>query len=149
MKKLLFILLYVLFVTGCATKSNPTLDGTWIRKGFLDINDQLRDEGIYKYTFDNSGKYKYVALNHDVEMIIEGAYKVFEPSDSASNNLLVLVPPIILDQNGDTITSYQVYDIGKLTVDHLVLVHETKFISNDIVKNKTYRKKEFFVREYK
>jgi hypothetical protein len=126
MRKLVFILLYVLFVTGCATKSNPTLDGTWIRKGFLDINDQLRDEDIYKYTFYNSGKYKYVALNDDVEMIIEGAYKVFAPPDSASNKLLVLVPPIALDQNGDTITSYQVYDIGKLTVDHLVLVHESK-----------------------
>ncbi|MFD1000195.1 hypothetical protein ACFQ21_12810 [Ohtaekwangia kribbensis] len=137
----------ICIVVCCSTKNDFSLQGSWTRKSFLSVTDKIKTEGLTKYTFYDNGKYVYKTIGDDIVLTVEGHYKLISHNDSTSHQLLLLIPPAMVNSLNDTIREFKVFEVLKLNEDEMVLLHQTQLISNDSVRSKFYNKKELFVRE--
>lgn len=131
----------------CSTKNDFSLQGSWTRKNFLSVTDKIKTEGFAKYTFYDNGKYVYKTIGNDLILTIEGHYKLISHNDSTNHELLLLIPPAMVNSSNDTIKEFKVFEVLKLDEREMILGHKTQLISNDSVHSKFYNKREVFTRD--
>ena len=78
-------------------RSDSPLQVGWIRRNFLTAADKLKTDRFTKYTFYENGKYLYKTISDDIVLTVEGHYQLIFHNDSTSHQLLLLIPPAMVN----------------------------------------------------